>query len=65
MLGVVTMDQLMIEVDDDVEVGDEAVLIGAQGQHEIKANEIGERLGTIGYEVLTSIGPRVRRVYAD
>ena len=65
MLGVVTMDQLMIAVDDDVDIGDEVVLIGRQGTDEISANEIGARLGTIGYEVLTSIGPRVPRISVD
>ena len=63
VLGVVTMDQLMIAVPDDVAVGDEVVLIGSQGDLEITANEIAARLDTIGYEVLTSIGPRVGRVH--
>ena len=63
VLGVVTMDQLMIAVDDDVAVGDEVVLIGPQGDDEITVDEIATRLGTIGYEVVTAIGPRVRRVH--
>lgn len=61
MLGVVTMDQLMVAVDDDVALDDEVVLIGEQGGDRVTANEIAGRLGTIGYEVLTSIGPRVPR----
>ena len=63
VLGVVTMDQLMVAVDDGVTVGDEVVLIGEQGDHEITVEEIAGRLGTIGYEVVTAIGPRVRRVH--
>ena len=63
ILGTVTMDQLMIVVDDHVDVGDEVVLIGTDGGEEITANEVGDRLDTIGYEVLTAIGPRVRRVH--
>lgn len=62
MLGVVTMDQTMVAVDDEVTVGDEAVLIGGQGGERITAEEVADRLGTIGYEVLTDIGGRVRRV---
>lgn len=62
MLGVVTMDQLMVAAD-DVAVGDEVVVIGRQGDEEITVNEIAGRLGTIGYEVVTGIGPRVRRIH--
>lgn len=65
VLGVVTMDQTMVAARPEVEVGDEAVLLGVQGDEEIRAEEVAERLGTIGYEVLTDIGPRVRRVVVD
>ena len=65
MLGVVTMDQTMIAVDDDVMLGDEVVLIGNQGGASIAAEEVASRLGTIGYEVLTDLGPRVARITVD
>jgi alanine racemase len=62
--GVVTMDQLMVDCgDDDVSVGDEVVLIGPQGSDEITADEWAGRLGTIAYEVVCGIGPRVQRRY--
>jgi alanine racemase len=62
--GTVTMDQLMVDVGDTaVEVGEEAVLLGRQGDDEITAGEWAERLGTIAYEVVTGIGPRVPRTY--
>jgi alanine racemase len=62
--GVVTMDQLMVDCgDDDIAVGDEVVLIGTQGDLEITANEWGDRLGTIGYEIVCGISARVPRVY--
>ena len=63
--GVVTMDQLMVDCgpDADVHVGDEVVLIGRQGDDEITAWEVAELLGTISYEVLCAVGPRVPRVY--
>jgi alanine racemase len=58
------MDQLMVDAGDaDVMVGDEVVLIGAQGDEEITANEWGDRLGTIGYEIVCGISARVPRVY--
>lgn len=64
IVGVVTMDQLMVDCGDDpVAVGDEVVLLGRQGDEAVTANEWGERLGTIGYEVVCGIGARVPRVY--
>ena len=63
--GIVTMDQLMVDVGDaDVEAGDEVVLIGRQGDAEITATEWAQWLGTISYEVVTRIGTRVPRAYA-
>jgi alanine racemase len=60
--GTVTMDQLMVDLGDDhVEVGDEVVLIGRQGDEEITAVEWAERLHTIPYEIVCNIGPRVPR----
>jgi len=62
--GVVTMDQLMVDVGDDpVEPGDEVVLLGRQGDEHVTATEWAERLGTIAYEIVTGIGPRVPRRY--
>lgn len=65
MAGVVTMDQLMVDCGPDAEVavGDEAVLIGEQGSEQITAQEWAQRLGTIGYEVVCGLGPRVERRY--
>ena len=64
VLGVVTMDQLMIDVSEmDATVGDEVILIGRQGDEVITANEVGEVLGTIGYEVTCAISGRVPRRY--
>jgi alanine racemase len=62
IVGVVTMDQLMVDVGDAaVEVGDEAVLIGRQGDHEIRAEDWADLLGTIGYEITCGISRRVER----
>ncbi len=63
VLGVVTMDQLMVDCGDDrVERGDEVVLIGAQGDEQVTAEEWAARLGTITYEVVCAISARVPRV---
>jgi alanine racemase len=65
LLGRVTMDLMMIDVLQlkDVEVGDEVVLMGPQGEQEISATELAERAGTISWEIITRIGSRVPRVY--
>ena len=66
LAGTVTMDQVMVDCGPDATVapGDEVVFLGRQGQEEITATEWAERLGTISYEVLCGIGPRVPRVHA-
>jgi alanine racemase len=67
IVGVVTMDQLMVDagpaeaLGPPVEVGDEAVLIGSQGGEEVSATEWAERLGTIGYEIVCGLSGRLPR----
>ncbi len=66
LAGTVTMDQVVIDCGPvgsaPVAVGDEVVLIGRQGDDEITADEWAGLLGTISYEVLCGIGPRVPRI---
>lgn len=63
LVGTVSMDNLTIDLgpDTEVEAGDEAVLIGAQGEDRIYAEEIAARLDTINYEVTCAISSRVPR----
>jgi alanine racemase len=62
IVGVVTMDQLMVDVGDTpVAVGDEVVLIGRQGDEEVTAAEWADRLDTIPYEISCALGPRLPR----
>ncbi len=65
IVGRVCMDMTLVDVTDipDVATGDEAVLIGRQGEERISAVEVAGWLETIPYEVLCTIGPRVPRVY--
>jgi alanine racemase len=64
IVGVVTMDQLMVDCGDDhVTVGDEAVLIGTQGDCTISVEDWAEALDTITYEVVTAISARVPREF--
>lgn len=61
MLGRVTMDQIMADVTDvpEVQPGDIVELIG---EH-IPATEVAEKAGTIVWEILTGLGPRLPRLY--
>jgi alanine racemase len=59
--GRVCMDQIMIDVGDlDVTIGERVTLFGPQG---IDAETLGNKYGTISYDVLTGIAPRVERAY--
>lgn len=61
ILGRVTMDQLMVDVtDSDVAEGDEVEVFGPN----IRVDEVAAKAGTISWEILTGITPRVVRVYA-
>ncbi len=73
IVGVVTMDQMMVDcgqVTDiaeaaQVKIGDEAVLIGTQGDEQIRAEDWAAALGTIAYEITCGIGERVPRRYGE
>jgi len=66
LAGTVTMDQIVVDVGDaDVGVGDEAVLMGRQGDAGITADDWARALDTISYEVVCEIGPRVPRRYVE
>ncbi len=66
-IGTICMDQMMIDLSDipDASVGDEAMLLGSQGNEAITADELADKAGTISYEILLSISERVPRVYTD
>ncbi len=65
VIGRVCMDTVMVDVTDisGVRMDSEVVLIGCQGKEEITAADIADKIGTIPYEVLTSIGQRIKRIY--
>lgn len=65
--GNVSMDLTLLDVTDipGVAVGDEVVLIGASGDEAITALEIAREISTVPYEVLSSIGKRVPRIYVE
>lgn len=65
LVGTVSMDNITVQIatPPDAAVGDAAVLIGAQGDERILAEELARRLDTINYEVTCGLLPRVPRVY--
>jgi alanine racemase len=65
LIGTVSMDMAMADVTHltDVEVGDEAVILGRQGEDEITLDEFAESAGIIPHELLVRLGSRAPRVY--
>ena len=64
IVGVICMDECMVDVgDDNIEIGDDVVLLGSQGSERIDAMDLADAAGTIPYEITTLITSRVPRVY--
>lgn len=70
VLGTICMDQCMIRLDDAVgsdetavQLDEEAVLIGKQGDSSITVEEVADKLGTLNYEITCMVAARVPRVY--
>jgi alanine racemase len=62
--GRVCMDQLVLDLGDDAaEVGDPVVLFGDGTDGAPTAQDWADATGTISYEIVTRVGPRVPRVY--
>ena len=71
-VGNICMDQCMFEVDTrstlltaavDVEIGDEVLLVGRQGDNQITLDGMADQLGTINYELACRFGMRMPRIY--
>jgi len=67
VVGRVCMDQIMVDASSvpGVDIGDEAVLLGRQGQEEISADELAQLVGTINYEIVCMVSHRVPRKYTS
>jgi len=61
------MDALMVDATDiaDVEVGDEVVLIGKQGDETINVHEVAKAGGTISYEIISRLSSRLPRIFRE
>ncbi len=67
IVGRVCMDLTMLDVGhiDGVQTGDEVVVLGSQGQETLTADELAGQLGTINYEIVSSITTRVPRNFVS
>lgn len=64
--GRIAMDQFVVDAGDlDVAVGDDVVLFGPGGDGAPTADEWARAAGTINYDIVTGVGPRVPRRYVD
>jgi len=65
VIGAVSMDMIVVDVTDlpEVQEGEEAILLGSDGQHRFDAADWAELVGTIPYEILCGIGSRIPRIY--
>ena len=64
LCGRVCMNMIMVDITDidDVHIEDEVTLIGRDGNEEITAGEMAEKIGTIHYEVVTRIREDIPRI---
>ncbi len=61
IVGTICMDQCMVRLPQQYPIGERVTLIGRQGTEQITAEQWAERLGTIVYEVYTSLSSRIER----
>lgn len=67
IIGRISMDLTVVDITDleEVEVGDVATLVGGDGVQGVTLEEVAELAGTINYEILTGLSPRLPRVWMD
>jgi alanine racemase len=65
IIGRICMDLTMLDVGsiENVQMGDEVVIFGQQGNETLTADEMAALLNTINYEIVSTITARVPRVY--
>ncbi len=65
IVGNICMDQLMVDVTEieNINIGDEVILFGSDGNNIITVESVASLIGTINYETVCVVGKRVPRVY--
>ena len=67
IVGKISMDQLMVDITGrkDIKIGDDAMLIGDFKDQKFRLHDIAKSIDTVPYDILTSLSPRVKRVYTN
>ncbi len=67
IIGRISMDVTVVDISgvDGVSVGDPVTFFGRDGSHTLDLDEVASAAGTISYEILTGISPRVPRLWMD
>jgi alanine racemase len=65
VVGRISMDSMVVDLSacPDAEVGTDVLVFGAQGESAQAIEDVAEAMGTIPYEVVARLGPRVQRVF--
>jgi alanine racemase len=65
LVGAVSMDNITVDLgpETDVQVGDRATIVGADGDERQTAEDLARRVGTISYEIVCGVSKRVPRAY--
>jgi len=66
-VGTICMDMSLIDVSEvpNVQIGDEVVIFGKQGEEVIQVEELAQKANTLPYEILCNVGKRVPRIYQN
>lgn len=67
IVGRISMDQMQVDVTDipGISAGAEVLIYGSRSGHVLRPEEVAARAGTITHELLTRLGERVHRIYAE
>lgn len=66
VIGTISMDQIVVNIDNDSAYNDdEVILVGGNNKNKLTCEELASWAGTIPYEILTNINTRVPRVYYE
>ncbi len=66
VIGSISMDQIVANIENDSAYnGEEVILLGSDGNTSISCAELADWAGTVPYEILTNINTRVPRVYLE
>ncbi len=65
IVGTVSMDSMTIDLSGcpDATVGSDVLIYGRRGDEHVPLEDVSRVIGTIPYEVMARVGPRVQRIF--